>query len=218
MTIRQPPQFAGRLLKRLVPAQDYDALLGDLSEEYQRRGSVLWYCLQILAAIAVGTWKDIRTHRLMTLRAIGIGIASLVVYFFFASALLNTVTRRLQEGILFGNHWIYWRPWPGTFMSNAVPMLFVHAGFLVSGLVIGRLNRAHGITSAAAFAAFVGSLFLALYVVGYILLVLYAVFHIQAPGVHYTAGSSRDTYFSPVWMVLCIVIGGYFATRRAEVK
>ncbi len=58
MTIKQPPRFAGRLLKRLVPAQNHDALLGDLCEEYQRRRSVAWYCLQILSAVVVGAWKD----------------------------------------------------------------------------------------------------------------------------------------------------------------
>ena len=40
MTSVQPPQFAARLLKRLVPAQNHEALLGDLCEEYQRRRSL----------------------------------------------------------------------------------------------------------------------------------------------------------------------------------
>jgi hypothetical protein len=55
----QPPAFAARLLKRLVPAQDHDVLLGDLCEEYQRGRSLAWYWAQILAATVVGSWKDL---------------------------------------------------------------------------------------------------------------------------------------------------------------
>jgi hypothetical protein len=211
MTPISPP-FGGRLLRRLVPAQDHDALLGDLQEERQRGRSRAWYIAQILAAIIVGSWKDIRTHRLLAFRAIGIGIAALVLYFFAAGALLNFVQRRLYEGILVGNHWIYWRERPQSwiFVRYVVPV-WVHVGFLVSGWVIGRLYRAHGITFVVAFAAFVQLLFLVLYIVSYILLVS----HIMAPSSR-VGDSSHDVYVSPLWMSLCIVIGGYFATRRAE--
>jgi hypothetical protein len=154
MTI-QPPAIGARLLKRLVPARDHDALLGDLFEEYQRRRSVLWYGLQILAAIVVGSRKDIRTHRLLTLGAIGVGVASLVLYFYAGGMAFNVVLRRLNEGILVGNHWIYWRPQPPRFTVHLLPLLFLHFGFLVSGWVIGQLYRAHGITFVVAFATFV---------------------------------------------------------------
>ncbi len=268
MTI-QPPPSSARLLKRLVPNENHEALLGDLCEEYQRDRSLLWYraqilaaivigslgnvrthwvlsmramtlgaatflactssnrsslsafllegtrrlfarglhddatndsvrCaaspapdpfagshraarrsagrtaarsveglvhLQILAAIIVGCWKDIRTHRLLALRAIGIGLAVLVLYFFAAGALLNFVQRRLYEGILVGNHWIYWRERPQSwiFVRFVVPV-WVHVGFLFSGWVIGRLHRAHGITFAVAFAAVLAMLLLALFI------------------------------------------------------
>jgi hypothetical protein len=59
MTLRHPPRFAGRLLKRLMPAQDHDILLGDLYEEYQRDRPIVWYCLQIRAAIVVCSWRDV---------------------------------------------------------------------------------------------------------------------------------------------------------------
>ncbi len=204
MTTRQRTPFAARLLQRLIPSQDHTALLGDLQEERRRGRSTVWYIFQILAAIVVGCWRDIWTHRLLTLRAIGIGIAALVVYFFAAGALLNFVQRRLYEGILVGNHWIYWRERPQSwiFVRYVVPV-WVHAGFLFSGWVIGRLHRAHGITFAVAFASVLAMLLLALFVVASVR-VAYATPH---PG---------DTNISPLWILLCVVIGGWFATRRAE--
>jgi hypothetical protein len=212
VTIGQRKPFAARLLKRLVPAQDHDALLGDLHEERQRGRSRVWYIVQILAAIVVGSWKDIRTHRLLTLGSIGIGVASLVLYFYAGGMAFNFAERRLYDGILIDNHWIYWRPQPATFSVHLLPLLFFFFVFLVSGWVIGRLSRAHGITFVVAFAVFLQLLFLALIVVTYILVVS----HIMAPNRPEVSDSSHTNYLSPLWMSLCIVIGGYFATRRGE--
>jgi hypothetical protein len=152
MTTVQPPAFAARLLRRLVPAQDHDALLGDLYEEYQRRRSLAWYWLQTLAAIAVGSWKDIRTHWLLALRAVGTGIASSLVYF-AASALMASLIsaglRRLGEGILVGSHWIHWRNnWqPATPLLLAIDVfaLLFYVGFLVRGRMLGRPHGSYGI-------------------------------------------------------------------------
>src|SRR5262252_6188870 len=92
MTLRQPPPFAGRLLKRLVPTQDHDVLLGDLSEEYQRGRSTAWYLLQILAAIIVGSWRDVRTHRITAARAVITGILAQMLLLSAFSPLQNVLT------------------------------------------------------------------------------------------------------------------------------
>jgi hypothetical protein len=204
MTTRQRTPFAARLLERLIPSQDHTALLGDLQEERRRGRSTVWYIFQILAAIVVGCWRDIWTHRLLTLRAIGIGIAALVVYFYAAGTLLNFLQRRLSDGILIGNHWIYWRERPQSwiFVRYVVPV-WLHGGFLFSGWVIGRLHRAHGITFVVAFAAVLGIVVHALMLVAYLT-------HPLEPA------SPNDTYISPLWLLLCVVIGGWFATRRTE--
>src|SRR5262249_11793863 len=107
---KPPPPSGARLLQRLLPSQDHSALIGDLQEERQRGRSMAWDVWQSLAPIVVGSWRDIRGHRLLTLGAMGVGIAALVVYFFGAAPLFNVVQRRLYDGILVGNHWIYWRP------------------------------------------------------------------------------------------------------------
>jgi hypothetical protein len=210
--MRQTTPFAARLLQRLIPSQDHGALLGDLHEERQRGRSTVWYIAQILAAIVLGVWKDIRTHRLRTLGAIGIGVASLVLYFYPVGMAYNFVERRLYDGILIDNHWIYWRPQPASFTVHLFPLLFFHSAFLVSGWVIGRLYRAHGITLVVAFATFVQLFLLVSIIVRYILVVS----HIMAPSPPEIGDPSHTNYFSPLWMSLCVVIGGFFATRRAE--
>jgi hypothetical protein len=67
MTPISPPSFGGPLPRRLVHAQDHDALLGDLCEEYQRRRSKAWYFFQILAAIVIGSLRNVRTEMLFNL-------------------------------------------------------------------------------------------------------------------------------------------------------
>jgi hypothetical protein len=195
-----------------VPTLDHDALVGDLSEEYQHGRSTAWYWLQILVAIVVGSWKDIRTHRLLTLRAIGIGIATVALYF-AAIVWADNGLRYLRDGILVGDHWIYWRPYQFMPIDVSIQlMLYVdlvvlHVGFLISGWVIGRLHREHGITFGIAFATFIQLCFL----------VLAAVAYLVKPSLRMTAeASGHTTYFSPLWMSICVVLGGYFATRRAK--
>src|SRR5262249_13815668 len=62
-------------LKRLLPSHDIDALLGDIAEERPRR-SRFWYWSQLLAIVVVASWRDIRNHPLVALRAIVTGFAT----------------------------------------------------------------------------------------------------------------------------------------------
>src|SRR5262245_47576666 len=133
MTIRQPPRFAGRLLKRLVPAQDHDALLGDLNEEYQRGRSVGWYCLQIVAAIVVGSWRDIRSHCTLAVRATVVGFVA-----FLLLGVANDVFRHVLTGGGFVWHgaWIglpwYWHhPYSWSFYAT------IRAQSIVSPVLLG---------------------------------------------------------------------------------
>ena len=103
MTTLKPPPVAARLLEQLVPAQDHEALLGDLCEEYHRRRSISWYWLQILAAIIVGSRKDIRAHRLVAARAIGTGLVSQLLLVVVTLQLKNVLT---GAGFMWGDRWI----------------------------------------------------------------------------------------------------------------
>ena len=74
MTGRTPPKLATFLLKQLGCAPDTDAIIGDLTEGYGCGQTTGWYWKQVLSAIAAGAFNDIRSHKLLALRAIVAGI------------------------------------------------------------------------------------------------------------------------------------------------
>ena len=61
------------MLKRFGSGPDNAALLGDLAEQYAEKNSAWWYWRQTLGGIVVTTFKDIRNHKLLTLRALTVG-------------------------------------------------------------------------------------------------------------------------------------------------
>jgi hypothetical protein len=61
-----PPRLAAYLLRRCLPQNE--PLVGDLLEEFDRRQSRLWFWWQVLAAIAVATFRrpeDVRPLHLV---------------------------------------------------------------------------------------------------------------------------------------------------------
>jgi hypothetical protein len=205
MTVNQPPQFAGRLLKRLVPARDHDALLGDLCEEYQRRRSMSWHWLQILAAIVVGSWKDTRAHWVLALRAIAVGVA-----LFPVAGLLHLRDRLayLQVELIYGlsnqpHRWLGILG-PHTFIFSELMSV---VGFAVTGWLIVRLHRTHGIALAMPFTAVIAALTLTDFLRQALLM---------------PAWRSRGVFLlllrgaTSVAFLVSILLGGYLATRSAE--
>jgi hypothetical protein len=190
MTILEPPPVAARLLERLVPAQDHEALLGDLCEECHRRRSIAWYCLQILAAIIVGSWKDTRLHWALALRAIAVGVASFLAYF---------------QVVVISGVWNLPIRWLGPHHFVAAHLLF-GVGFIVSGWVIVRLHRAHGIALAMPFMAVIAVLMLT-DVLGQSLLMSAS----TPVGVFILWTGAKCVSFP-----LSILLGGYWATRSME--
>jgi hypothetical protein len=59
------------MLERLLPSSDIDALLGDIAEEAPRRSRV-WYWSQLFAVVVVASWRDVRAHTLLALRAFAV--------------------------------------------------------------------------------------------------------------------------------------------------
>ena len=52
----KPPVVATWLVLRLATHRSNEALVGDLSEEFQRRPSRSWYWRQVLVAVLVSWW------------------------------------------------------------------------------------------------------------------------------------------------------------------
>jgi len=190
MTISQPPRFAARLLKRLVPGQqDHDVLIGDLNEEYHRGRSKTWYLLQILAAIVVGSLKNVRRHWFLSLRAIAIGVATFLAYFYVV-------------GDLFLNHTHMIAP-PGLAGAFVLIWAFFLVGSGLSGWAIVRCNREYGLALALPFAALMCALALS-----------EVVSSVLTPR-SLTLWEAGGLVVKLLGIPASIVIGGYRATRRA---
>lgn len=156
MTIRRPPAPAARLLTKLLPRHDHDALLGDLCEEYQRGRSLGWYWMQIVAGIAVGSWKDARAHWVLALRAIAVGNAVLAM---IGVLRLRDRLAYFQVELIYGlsnqpHRWLGILG-PHTLIFSDLTSV---VGCAVSGWVIVRLHRAHGIALVMPFTAVIAVL------------------------------------------------------------
>jgi hypothetical protein len=66
----QLPTLAAAVLRRLEPNNTNEALIGDLIEEYQHRHSPWWLWRQVLSAVTIGCYQEVRDHKWLTARAI----------------------------------------------------------------------------------------------------------------------------------------------------
>jgi hypothetical protein len=94
-----PPKLAIALLKRLAPGRD--DLAGDLVEQFRSGKSNVWLWRQVLGTILATTWLNWRTDRLGALKAVALGWAAMLAFFFVAGDVLahsadQTVPRLLS--------------------------------------------------------------------------------------------------------------------------
>jgi hypothetical protein len=188
------------MLNRLLPSQDIDALLGDIEEESRRR-STLWYWGQIVAAVIVGSYREVRKHPLIALRAVGVGLLTLVVVFAPAPRLLHIV-RVMSEGAphYVGPYWLTLPPNAYRYFPELVNVL----GFAASGWMIARVDRARGIATVMAWALLVCAL--PLYAIVDVLTYRGRPITLTGPVV----GGFLSTLSLPAWVVL----GGILAAGR----
>jgi hypothetical protein len=127
MTICDPPRMATSILKRFASAPD-EPMVGDLFEEYQRRRSTLWYWFQVLAAIGVGAWHDLRPHKFVAVGAILTGAVIVDGPFLI---LISTPAARFAS-----------LPIPVSIKIIAAQLLMMLAA-MTGGLVVSRLFPLH---------------------------------------------------------------------------
>ena len=116
--MRRPPALSKWLLERVV---SHDSIAGDLAEEYASGRSTLWYVMQVLSAIVIGTSGDIRKHKWLSVRAIVVGWAFLVWWV----SIFNLLS---------------WKEWTDD-QSGCLWWGIPIAGFFASGWVVGRFHR-----------------------------------------------------------------------------
>jgi len=123
--------------------------MGDLDEQFARGRSSSWYWRQVLSAILVGAAADLRDHKLLAVRAVVVGWAVLIPWFYFTLAVYRRVP--LWVGV---DTWI-----PGVwFNADSVPLRMAwwawwiyevplltawFGGSLIIGRVIARVHREH---------------------------------------------------------------------------
>jgi len=131
MNTSYPPASAGRLLKRLIPGEDHNVLLGDLDEEYRHGRSLVWYWFQIVAAVAASSWKDIHKHKLAALCAGALALAYVLI---------------ISPALVQGTIKLSWRLGISVATAVAVFKAMDLAISVVLGWVIVRLARNRGVT------------------------------------------------------------------------
>jgi len=128
------------LVKRLLPSADIDALLGDIAEESRHR-SRPWYWAQLAAVVIVGSWRDVRAHKWLAVRATATGLLALPVFFAPAIVVLQAIRVLTDGGYYVGRYWL-------TLPHEALDMaafVFNLTGFFLSGWIVTRCHRAHGV-------------------------------------------------------------------------
>ena len=109
MTRRTPPKLATFLLKQVGCDADTDAIIGDLTERYCCGATAGWYWKQVLIAIVAGAFNDIRSHKLLALRAIVAGL--------FVTALLESLFVWILVAVI---PWAFDSWIPHRWLSSAV--------------------------------------------------------------------------------------------------
>ena len=205
----QPPAFPARLLKRLLPNQSHEVLLGDLCEAYQHKPSATRYWREVLTALPVGAWRDIRTHKRLAARAIATGLATLIAAGALMLLIFETVTVLSNGGYMLGSYWITLPPhiWPprSLFLLAILSILSSTAPFAASGWMVGRFHRVHGTGMVLAYLGFLLPL----------LLVLLGRIALTAPGPRAVSlyGLMMSMTQTFVVIPISVLMGGFRGTR-----
>jgi hypothetical protein len=143
----EPPRLADRLLMRFLPASRTETLVGDLHEQYQRGRSRGWYWHQVIEAVVLSLTRELGNHRLLTLRALALGWALLLL----SKYLLLQPISRIDRWLFFTGLASHYVAWDGLVvaMFDAVLVALVGA---VSGWIVGWAHRACSGAIAFAFA------------------------------------------------------------------
>jgi hypothetical protein len=133
---RQHQRIPGRLLELFVPANP--ALAGDLVEEYERRGSALWYWRQVLSAIAIAVATDIGSHKILMVRAITVGWTTMWLFSFVAVEINGFMSGWVLDRLIL----LFWtHPFPMIWATQLSSSPAMALSFLISGWIVGRLHR-----------------------------------------------------------------------------
>jgi hypothetical protein len=137
------PFLATWLLHRLYSGPNVEAVIGDLLERYQTRPSSVWYWRQVFATIVVSILWEVRTHKLLAIRAALTGCAAAwclgFVLFYVARGPVGAIVEVLSGE----SRHVFFGTW-GPFIT-----------LVGASWVVGRLHRQSRGAMVFVFAAFV---------------------------------------------------------------
>lgn len=142
MRSNDPSRFATWLLERLASDQTRESLIGDLLEQYASGRSAAWYWRQTFAAILSGTIDEVRGHKLLAVRAVMTGFASIWSFWALAWILIQIIWVLSSGGVYVGGHWVrldyHW-----VHYRIYLALLLTVFGCAASGWIVARLHRHH---------------------------------------------------------------------------
>jgi hypothetical protein len=146
----QAPRVATWLAERFLTGRRGESLIGDLMEQYREGRSVAWYWGQVLRAIVASITEELSAHKLLALRALGLGIA--------LDALFSIPVGWLSGMgyIWLANVGVSCDQWGGAFwcqfwMNQFSAELLAYIACALNGGIVARLHRPHGIAAVCLF-------------------------------------------------------------------
>ena len=136
MRSSQPPIVATWVLTHF--GNRNEVLAGDLIEEYRRGRSASWYWRQVVVALLIGCGKEIRTHKLLAVRALVVGWAASILSSYLISFPLYKLYSRALGDLGLGPLRFWWWHYY-TYPVMLVPCI---GGFL-SGWLVARFHRTY---------------------------------------------------------------------------
>lgn len=146
----QAPRVATWLAERFLTSRRRESLVGDLVEQYREGRSVRWYWGQVVRAIVANTTEELTTHKLLALRAVGLGLA-LYVLFSVPVTWLSTIAQGwIARTVITCEPNAFWC----QFLSNQFSAeLLVYFACTLSGWIVARLHRPHAVAPVCLFSA-----------------------------------------------------------------
>ena len=144
MRDEEPPGIATSLAQRFVSGPRRESLVGDLIEQHRQGRSSLWYWRQVLTAIVIGAIYDVGAHKLLAVRALMIGWTLYVLFSFPVIWLSRIVHVWIGEALSGCEPHAFWcQFWRNQLSAE----LLVYAACAVSGWMVVRFHREHGVAT-----------------------------------------------------------------------
>ena len=142
----KPPRLAAALLRCLAPAEE--ALAGDLQEEFPAGRSRGWYWRQVIGAIAIEAWRNLRDQKLVALGAVAMALVIYYALAFSVSEIGNDMNRVVTP------HVPLWMLEYGVYQVITGVALTLVAYWTIGALIMG-LSRHHGTVALLALLTFI---------------------------------------------------------------